>query len=146
MAPVRLRVPNRLVYSPHDYGPAISEQPWFQDPRSPANLPATWERHGGYLQDEGIAPVVVGEFGGWSLGDDADGRWQRTLLTYLPPADWRPAARVAASPRRRMARPYEKLQAMSTTVTASARTGDTPTTTGGGRRKAMITRAIASPT
>ncbi|MGH7862317.1 MAG: glycoside hydrolase family 5 protein, partial [Candidatus Dormibacteraceae bacterium] len=28
-APVRLQVPNRVVYSPHDYGPSISDQPWF---------------------------------------------------------------------------------------------------------------------
>ena len=82
-APVRLNVPNRLVYSPHDYGPAIDGQAWFWDPAFPANLPAEWDRRWGYLEREQIAPVVVGEFGGRSVGDDRDGQWQRTLLGYL---------------------------------------------------------------
>ena len=86
-APVRLRVPNRVVYSPHDYGPFISGQPWFSDPRFPNNLPDEWDRHWGYIQEQGIAPVVVGEFGGWSFGSDPDGKWQRALLQYLRARD-----------------------------------------------------------
>ncbi|MBI2942299.1 MAG: cellulase family glycosylhydrolase [Chloroflexi bacterium] len=82
-APVRLAVPNRVVYSPHDYGPSVYEQGWFQDREFPANLPDVWTRRWGYLAREGIAPVVVGEFGGRSVGDDRDGQWQRTLLAYL---------------------------------------------------------------
>jgi endoglucanase len=76
-------VPGRLVYSPHDYGPAVSAQAWFWDPRFPANLPAEWDRHWGYLAEEGIAPVVVGEFGGRSFGADRDGVWQLALIAYL---------------------------------------------------------------
>src|SRR5579883_815413 len=30
--PIRLSVPDRLVYSPHDYGPSVSNQRWFGDP------------------------------------------------------------------------------------------------------------------
>ena len=30
-----------------------------------------------------IAPVLVGEFGGRSVGNDQEGIWQRTLVTYL---------------------------------------------------------------
>ncbi|MFD2881577.1 cellulase family glycosylhydrolase [Paenibacillus rhizoplanae] len=30
--PVTLTVPNQVVYSPHDYGPGVAEQPWFSDP------------------------------------------------------------------------------------------------------------------
>ncbi|TAK31360.1 MAG: glycoside hydrolase family 5 [Chloroflexota bacterium] len=82
-APVRLHVPNRLVYSPHDYGPAISPQAWFWDPSFPANMPAEWDRHWGYLHRENIAPIVVGEFGGHSVGADQDGQWQRSLVAYL---------------------------------------------------------------
>src|SRR5690606_15432541 len=82
-APVRLNVPNRVVYSPHDYGPGIYEQGWFQDPRFPANLPAVWDQHWGYIHQEGIAPGVLGEFGGRSVGNDRDGQWQQTLLDYL---------------------------------------------------------------
>lgn len=82
-APVRLRLPNRLVYSPHDYGPGVYDQPWFSAPNFPDNLPDVWDSHWGYLQAEGLAPVVLGEFGGRSVDDDADGRWQRRLLSYL---------------------------------------------------------------
>ncbi|MCL5962539.1 MAG: glycoside hydrolase family 5 protein, partial [Chloroflexi bacterium] len=37
--PVRLNVPNRLVYSPHEYGPGVWTQSWFKDPAYPSNLP-----------------------------------------------------------------------------------------------------------
>ena len=82
--PVRLKVPNKLVYSPHDYGPGVWElQGWFMDPEFPDNLPETWDYHWGYLQKENIAPVIVGEFGGRSVGDDTEGKWQRRLVSYL---------------------------------------------------------------
>jgi len=81
--PVRLNVPNRLVYSTHDYGPGVYPQPWFWDASFPDNLPAIWGRHWGYLQREGIAPVIVGEFGGVSVGQDREGIWQRALVSYL---------------------------------------------------------------
>lgn len=82
-APVRLNVPGRLVYSAHDYGPGVYLQGWFQDPEFPANLPGIWDHHWGYLAKEGIAPVLLGEFGGQSVGDDAEGIWQRELVKYL---------------------------------------------------------------
>ncbi len=82
-APVRLRVSNRVVYSPHDYGPAISSQPWFTDSRFPSNLAGEWDRHWGYIAHDQIAPVVIGEFGGLSFGTDPDGQWQTSLLAYI---------------------------------------------------------------
>jgi endoglucanase len=81
-APVQLDVPGRLVYSPHDYGPGVYAQPWFSAPDFPDNLPAIWGAHWGYLADERIAPVVLGEFGGRSVGDDAEGIWQQALMSY----------------------------------------------------------------
>ncbi|MBI2942117.1 MAG: glycoside hydrolase family 5 protein [Chloroflexi bacterium] len=81
--PIRLKVPNRLVYSAHDYGPGVYMQGWFRDPEFPKNLPGVWDQHWGYLQREGIAPVLLGEFGGRSVGDDLEGVWQRTLIKYL---------------------------------------------------------------
>ncbi|MBJ8192122.1 cellulase family glycosylhydrolase, partial [Bacillus cereus] len=62
--PVVLDVPNRVVYSPHDYGPGVSSQPWFNDPAFPSNLPAIWDQTWGYISKQTIAPVRVGEFGG----------------------------------------------------------------------------------
>jgi endoglucanase len=80
--PVQLSVPGRLVYSPHDYGPGVYAQPWFEAPDYPSNLPAIWDAHWGYLAKEQLAPVVLGEFGGRSVGEDADGIWQRALMDY----------------------------------------------------------------
>lgn len=82
-APVILNVPNRVVYSPHDYGPDVYPEGWFKDSRFPANLPSIWDSHWGYIAERGIAPVVLGEFGGRSVGSDAEGQWHRALVSYL---------------------------------------------------------------
>jgi len=80
---VRLSRPDRLVYSVHDYGPDESEQVWFRSPDYPLNLPDIWRRNWAYLKLDGIAPVLVGEFGGRSVSDDPSGVWQRALLEYI---------------------------------------------------------------
>lgn len=82
-APVRLGVPGRLVYSPHDYGPGVFWQAWFSDPDFPRNLPGVWDAHWGFLAAGRATPVVLGEFGGRSVGGDAEGQWQRALVEYL---------------------------------------------------------------
>lgn len=81
--PVRLLHPEKLVYSAHDYGPGVAQQPWFSAPDFPHNLSGIWHKHWAYLRMEHIAPVWLGEFGGRSVGADPEGIWQRTLLTFL---------------------------------------------------------------
>ena len=81
--PVRLSRPNQLVYSAHDYGPSVYNQSWFQAPGFPGNLPAIWQQHWAYLEQQHLAPVVLGEFGGRSVAQDTEGIWQRTLVNYL---------------------------------------------------------------
>jgi endoglucanase len=81
--PVQLSVPNKLVYEAHDYGPEVSSQKWFQTPSFPQNLAGIWNSHWAYLKLTGIAPVLVGEFGGRSVGTDQEGVWQRMLVDYL---------------------------------------------------------------
>ena len=81
--PVRLNRPERLVYSAHDYGPGVSSQPWFSAPDFPQNLTSIWERHWAWLRHDGVAPVLVGEFGGRSVGSDREGIWQRSLVAFL---------------------------------------------------------------
>ncbi len=61
--PVELSVPNRVVYSPHDYPASIYAQSWFSSPDYPNNLPGVWDAHWGYLAKKSIAPVLLGEFG-----------------------------------------------------------------------------------
>lgn len=41
--PVRLSVANKLVYSPHEYGAGVFNQPWFSEPTFPKNLYNRWE-------------------------------------------------------------------------------------------------------
>ena len=81
--PVQLARSDRLVYSAHDYGPPVYPQPWFSAADFPRNLAAVWHRHWAWLKTDGIAPVLVGEFGGRSVGRDPEGVWQRTLIDFL---------------------------------------------------------------
>jgi len=81
--PVTLQDQSKLVYSAHDYSPQVWQQSWFAAPDFPNNLPALWDATWGYLAKEGRAPVLLGEFGGRSVGDDAEGIWQRRLVRYL---------------------------------------------------------------
>jgi endoglucanase len=81
--PVRLSRPEKVVYSAHDYGPELYAQPWFKAADFPHNLPQVWHKHWAYLAAEQRAPVLLGEFGGRSVGNDAAGKWQRSLVGYL---------------------------------------------------------------
>jgi endoglucanase len=81
--PVRLDVADRLVYSAHDYAISVFDrQPWFDDPSFPANLPAVWDHYWGYLHNQDIAPVLLGEFG-TTLQHPLDQQWLPALLSYL---------------------------------------------------------------
>ena len=81
--PVRLADQSKLVYSAHDYSPKVWQQSWFASPDFPANLPALWDSMWGYLAKENSTPVLLGEFGGRSVGGDAEGVWQHSLMRYL---------------------------------------------------------------
>jgi endoglucanase len=80
--PVRLNMPNRLVYSPHEYPESISPQPWFNDPAYPNNLPALWDQYWGYLSKQNIAPVLIGEFG-TKYVTTRDQQWLLALKPYI---------------------------------------------------------------
>ena len=82
--PVRLQRANRLVYSPHEYGPGVFAQPWFGKPDTAKQLQRRWHDGWGFIAEDGIAPLLIGEFGGRKidLGSD-EGRWQRQFLDHL---------------------------------------------------------------
>ncbi|NUR30102.1 MAG: cellulase family glycosylhydrolase [Catenulispora sp.] len=82
--PVRLSVANKLVYSAHDYATSVADQPWFHDASFPANMPAIWSKNWGYLFEQNIAPVWVGEFG-TTLSATTDQQWLKALVQYLRP-------------------------------------------------------------
>lgn len=65
--PVNLgKYQNKLVYSPHDYGPTVYEQPWFQGGFDYNSLVRDcWQDNWLYIQKENIAPLLIGEWGGF---------------------------------------------------------------------------------
>lgn len=82
--PVRLDVADKLVYSPHEYGPGVWDQPWFHSSDVAATLLDRWEKGFAYIAEEGIAPILVGEFGGREVGlDTVEGRWQNQFVDFL---------------------------------------------------------------
>jgi len=96
--PVVLNVPNQLVYSAHDYGPNLYEQPWFNSNTSQASLNAVFNQYWGYLVNQNIAPVWLGEFGTTNTGSDisstvpgSQGQWFSGIVSYLqnnPNVNW----------------------------------------------------------
>ncbi|WP_072622612.1 cellulase family glycosylhydrolase [Spirulina major] len=82
--PVRLSHPEQLVYSPHEYGAGVYNQPWFNTPEFPNNLEARWHTGFQYIAEENIAPILIGEFGGRQVdAQSKEGIWQRRLVDYI---------------------------------------------------------------
>lgn len=75
---------DQLVYSPHDYGPLVWEQDWFYDGFTQETLLADcWYDNWFFLQDTGVAPLLMGEWGGFLDEEhDTDGK-NRAWMTYL---------------------------------------------------------------
>lgn len=79
--PVTLAIANRVAYAPHEYGHSVGGQSWLA---TSGNTPANWPLNlnvkrrtvWSYIFEEGIAPVLVGEFGGkfgWNNDGTASG-------------------------------------------------------------------------
>ena len=80
--PVTFNVPNKLVYSPHDYPASVAYQGWLYAAGYPDSLPALWDATWGYLYQSGTAPVLVGEFGS-TLQTPRDQAWMAQLVAYM---------------------------------------------------------------
>ena len=97
--PVVLSRPHKVVYSPHDYGQSVGVQSWlaYDGQAAPANWPnnlySVFKAHWGFIFEQNIAPVWVGEFGG-KFGVDGNGVvnqpngtletvWAAQLVKYL---------------------------------------------------------------
>lgn len=74
----------KLVLSPHVYGPDVYMQPYFMDSSFPQNMPAIWQSHFGYLVDKGYT-VIPGEWGGkyGNGGDPKDVSFQDSITDYF---------------------------------------------------------------
>lgn len=74
---------NHLLLIPHVYGPDVYVQPYMNDGNFPNNLAAIWEKHFGFLANQGYA-LMPGEFGGkYGEGDGRDVKWQNAFVDYL---------------------------------------------------------------
>jgi len=77
---------NRLVFTPHSYGPSVAAQSYFSDSSYPANMPGIWDTLFGHLIGQGFT-VVPGEFGGHYTTSTTpaqnDKLWQDSYVTYL---------------------------------------------------------------
>jgi aryl-phospho-beta-D-glucosidase BglC (GH1 family) len=98
--PVVLSASNKLVYSPHEYGVSVGSQAWLKSDSNtsvtnwPLNLYPVWTDAWGYIYEQEIAPIWIGEFGG-HFGVDGDGtvgampngtfesEWVTELVKYL---------------------------------------------------------------
>lgn len=57
---------DQLVYSPHDYGPTVYEQPWFKGNYNYSTLyEDCWHDNWLYIHEDDIAPLLIGEWGGF---------------------------------------------------------------------------------
>ncbi|HEV2635334.1 MAG TPA: cellulase family glycosylhydrolase [Actinocrinis sp.] len=88
--PVVLSSAGHVVYSAHDYGPDEFQQTWFNSSTTTASLDAVWNKFWGYIPQQNIAPLWVGEFGtGNAAADVSDstpgsqGQWFSSLLSYI---------------------------------------------------------------
>jgi len=79
-SPIKLNNQNKLVYSPHCYGPSVAYQPYFQDPTFPDNMPPIWDAHFGLVSQWSGQAVVIGEWGG--LYDGQDQIWMDAFTDY----------------------------------------------------------------
>ena len=78
-APVQLPIPNKVVYSVHEYPNEIAEFPGPDDgPAFVRRMNRAW----GYLVTRNIAPVWIGEMGS-SMRSPESHRWANTLLDYM---------------------------------------------------------------
>ncbi len=69
---------SQLVYSPHDYGPLVYEQEWFKGNFTTASdeeakrilYEQCWRDNWAFIMEEGISPLLIGEWGGLTEGGD----------------------------------------------------------------------------
>ncbi|XID92814.1 cellulase family glycosylhydrolase [Paenibacillaceae bacterium WGS1546] len=75
---------DRLVYSPHDYGPLVYDQPWFQGDFDKTTLTNDiWRPNWLYIHEENIAPLLVGEWGGRLGQDPRQDKWMHALRDLM---------------------------------------------------------------
>ena len=84
--PIKMSTPekqSKIVYSPHDYGPSVYAQTWFHDGFDTQSLlDEYWYGTWAYINDQDIAPLLIGEWGGFVDGTKNE-QWMRLLQQYM---------------------------------------------------------------
>ncbi|MBE6853779.1 MAG: glycoside hydrolase [Ruminococcus sp.] len=74
---------SQIVYSPHDYGPSVYAQTWFdKDFTRQTLLDDYWYDTWSYINEENIAPLLIGEWGGHMDGKENQ-KWMTLLRDYM---------------------------------------------------------------
>ncbi|MBR5682839.1 MAG: cellulase family glycosylhydrolase [Ruminococcus sp.] len=74
---------SQIVYSPHDYGPIVSDQTWFnKDFTEKTLLDDYWYDTWAYLVDKDMYPLLIGEWGG-RLDGGKNEQWLGLLRDYM---------------------------------------------------------------
>ncbi|MHA3946224.1 cellulase family glycosylhydrolase [Cellulomonas bogoriensis] len=74
----------QIMYSPHDYGPLVHEQPWFRGEFDKESLTRdVWGPNWLYLHDEGVSPLLMGEWGGRLGQDPRQDKWMFALRDLM---------------------------------------------------------------
>lgn len=73
---------NKLVYSPHDYGPTVYEQPWFKGGYDYDSLMSDcWKDNWFFIYEDGTAPLLIGEWGGFMREPNL--KWMTCMRTLI---------------------------------------------------------------
>ena len=73
----------QIVYSPHDYGPSVYAQSWFdKDFSTETLLKDYWYDTWAYINDKDIAPLLIGEWGG-HMDKAENEKWMELLRDYM---------------------------------------------------------------
>lgn len=73
----------QIVYSPHDYGPSVYAQTWFdKDFTTETLLDDYWRDTWAYINEDDIAPLLIGEWGG-HMDDGKNQKWMTLLRDYM---------------------------------------------------------------
>lgn len=74
---------DQLVYSPHDYGPLVYNQPWFEGEWNRDTLERdVWDPNWLYLHKENTSPLLLGEWGGF-LDGGPNQKWMTALRSLI---------------------------------------------------------------
>ncbi|UOE22095.1 cellulase family glycosylhydrolase [Thermobifida halotolerans] len=74
---------DQLVYSPHDYGPSVFQQEWFEGEWNKQTLTEdVWRPNWLYIHEDDTAPLLIGEWGGFLDGGDNE-KWMEALRSLI---------------------------------------------------------------